>query len=474
MKTYTLQWTLLTTVLGLGLAGQAQAKPPAGGVFCQKYPTSPECVGKQPSCTYCHIAPPQRNVFGTMLEKSLALGMPRPLSDADFSTALPSALTAVEAQDADGDGVSNLEEIQRGTQPADPSSKPGSNACQGGDNPQYSVCRYDLRHAYKKVLRDLCGVSPSFADVNAFVSKASDDERRAFIDAEIDRCAQTEFWRGKNGQLWKVAHPKIRPVGSLKDGEDKGGVPLADYYDDYNLFAYTQTDDHDAREVLTADFFVRRDVNPTRYSKVASLTSQKVDQAHRAGNMTTAWSLTDFIMFTAIPRNAASQMYRAYLGLDIAKQEGLYSVANEPQDYDAKGVTAKECAACHATLDPLTYPFRNYNGIASSKYETQYIPNRLEMFFPTAAPRITQTPEKGVIFGKPVNNLREWAQVAVDSDAFAISATKDYWKLLVGHAPTPEENAEFVATWQRFKSTHQFRVQKLLHDIVKTEAYGAP
>ena len=190
--------------------------------------------------------------------------------------------------------------------------------------------------------------------------------------------------------------------------------------------------------------------------------------------MTTAWSLTDFIMFTAIPRNAASQMYRAYLGLDIAKQEGLYSVANEPQDYDAKGVTAKECAACHATLDPLTYPFRNYNGIASSKYETQYIPNRLEMFFPTAAPRITQTPEKGVIFGKPVNNLREWAQVAVDSDAFAISATKDYWKLLVGHAPTPEENAEFVATWQRFKSTHQFRVQKLLHDIVKTEAYGAP
>ncbi len=72
--------------------------------------------------------------------------------------------------------------------------------------------------------------------------------------------------------------------------------------------------------------------------------SQKVDRAHRAGNMTTAWTLTYFVMFTALSRNAASQMYRAYLGLDIAKQEGLYSVANEPQDYDAKGVQARECA----------------------------------------------------------------------------------------------------------------------------------
>ena len=190
--------------------------------------------------------------------------------------------------------------------------------------------------------------------------------------------------------------------------------------------------------------------------------------------MTSAWSLTYFVMFTALPRNAASQMYRSYLGLDIAKQEGLYSVAGEPQDYDAKGVTQKECAACHATLDPLTYPFRNYNGISSPRYSVQYIPNRLETFFRDAAPRITQTPERGVIFGQPVNDLREWARVASDSDAFAISTTTDYWKLLIGHAPRPDENAEFVATWKRFRTSHQYRVQKLLHDIVKTEAYGAP
>ncbi len=472
MRTHTVQ---LVAIAGLALAlGDANAKPPAGQVFCQTYPSSQLCVGQQPSCTYCHIAPPQRNAFGAALEMNLALGKPRPLSDADFSAALPSALMAAEGQDSDGDGVINLDEMKAGTLPADPNSKPDTGPCMGGDNPQYSVCQYDLRLAYRKVLLDFCGASPTYPQVKAFAALGSDDERRAFLDAEIDRCAGTEFWRGKNGQLWKVAHPKVRPVGSLKAGEDPGGVQFADYYDDYALFAYSQTDDHDAREVLTADFFVRRDVNPTRYTKVTTLSSQFVDQTHRAGNMTSSWTLGYFVMFTALPRNAASQMYRAYLGLDIAKQEGLFSVANEPQDYDNKGVTAQACAACHATLDPLTYPYRNYNGVGNALTQFRYIPNRMETFFATAAPRITQTPERGVLFGQTVNNLREWATVAANSDAFAISTTRDYWKLLIGHEPQPAENAEFVATWQRFKNTHMYRVQKLLHDIVKTEAYGAP
>ncbi len=48
--------------------GDAHAQPPAVGVFCQKYPNSPQCLGQQPSCTFCHIAPPQRNVFGSAIE----------------------------------------------------------------------------------------------------------------------------------------------------------------------------------------------------------------------------------------------------------------------------------------------------------------------------------------------------------------------------------------------------------------------
>ena len=182
MKKHTFRWMIVSVLVVAST--DAPAKPPAGGVFCQKYPTSPECMGRQPSCTYCHIAPPQRNAFGTMVSQSLAPGLPRPLSDGDFAAALPSALTAVEGQDADGDGVPNLTEIQQGTQPADPNSKPLDAACQGSDNPQFSVCRYDLRHAYKKVVRDLCGGSPTFAEVTAFAARPSDDDRRAFIDTE--------------------------------------------------------------------------------------------------------------------------------------------------------------------------------------------------------------------------------------------------------------------------------------------------
>ncbi|MBL8911885.1 MAG: hypothetical protein JNM17_14425 [Archangium sp.] len=467
----------------------ALAKPPAPGVFCAKYPTASVCIGGQPACTYCHVAAPQRNAYGAALEAVLVPTAPRPLSDGDFANALPAALAAVELADTDGDAVNNLTEITRGTSPSDPRSFPNDIPCAGNNNPQFKVCQYDFRYVYKKLLLDFCGASPTYAQVQTFLALGTDDLRRTFLDSELDRCMATDFWRGKNGILWRLAHPKVRPVGSLKAGEDQGQIPLADYYDDYAMYAWSQTDDHDARDVLTANFYVQRcdaltmnvaacagaPAGITSYRQVPSLPVQGVDVAHRAGNITTAWTLVYFVMFTALPRNAASQMYRGYLGLDIAKQEGLYSVPNEPVDYDAKGVQQQACAACHATLDPLSYPFRNFNGLSGGQNQfARYVPNRIETFFNNQTPMINQIPESGAIFGQPVTSLAQWAQVAANSDQFLVATTTDYWKLLIGHPPRPEENTEFVNTWRALKNTHNYRVRGMLHDLIRTEAYGAP
>lgn len=453
-------------------AGAALAKPPAPATFCAKYSTAPTCIGAQPACAYCHASPPTRNAFGLAVEASLAPGAMRPLSDADFAAALPAALAAAESADSDGDGVSNLVEIQKGTFPGDKKSFPNDIPCAGGVNPAYDVCHYDARYVFKKVSLDFCGASPTWDELATFDAQA---DQAAFIDGTLDTCLKSEFWRGKNGQLWELAHKKVRPVGSLKRGEDPGIVGLADYYDDYALFTWAQIDGHDARDVITADFYVTRTTNPTRYTSTLNRAGQVVDAAHRAGNLTTAWNLMYNVMFTALPRNAASQAYRAYLGLDIAKQEGLYAIANEPRDYDGKGVTQDLCKQCHATLDPLSYPWRNYNGLSGAQnlfgtYQTM----RIESFFANEAPNITQIPETGYIMGRPVNGLREWARVAADSDAFAVSSVLDYWKLTMGGPPAPEQNAELVKLWQDFKGPMNYGVERMLHALVKTEAYGAP
>ncbi len=461
-------------------ASAALAKPAGPSTFCTKYPTAPACVGAQPACIYCHTAPPTLNDFGNALSAKMAPGAPRPLSDADYTMALPGALTQVESADSDGDGVSNLVEIQKGTFPGDKKSFPNDIPCAGGPNPSYSVCKYDYRYAFRKLVLDFCGSSPTYAQLQSFAA-LNDTGKANTMDSTLDFCLGSEFWRGKNGQLWQLAHRKIRPVGSLhRSGmtppEDEGQIPLVDYYDDYALWSYSQLDDHDAREVLTANFFVSRSapgVVPTVYTKVNFLPIQGVDLPHRAGNLTSAWTLAYNVMFTALPRNAASQAYRGYLGLDIAKQEGLYAIAGEPKDYDGKGVTQALCTQCHATLDPLSYPFRNYNGLTGPEF-VQYLPMRIETKFAAESPNITQIPEKGYIFGQPVNNVVEWAQVAANSDAFLVATVNDYWKLLLGRPPLPEENAEFVNLWKRLKTPNAYSVKKMLHELIRTEAYGAP
>ena len=40
--------------------------------------------------------------------------------------------------------------------------------------------------------------------------------------------------------------------------------------------------------------------------------------------------------------------------------------------------------------------------------------------------------------------------------------------------PRPDEAAEFAELWGRFKTVHAYGVDRMLHDLVATEAYGVP
>ncbi len=483
----------LASLAVAALASPAGAKPPGPGVVCDLYPDAPACESTPPDCVYCHTNPPALNPFGTALSSALVPSEPRPLSDELYTSGLPAALSAIELDDADGDGFSNIEEIVGGSFPGDLGSVPAALDCSalpGGYNPEYQVCEFDYDYAFKKVHLDVCGQSPSPEAMEAF--RATGDKESALHEA-LDTCVQSEFWLGRDGILWNLANRKIRPIASVKSGEDPGGIPLADYLDDYSLFVYTQIDDHDAREALTAQYFVRRDDGPpTTYERYEATyfeelrdrgpgVAQFTDPQNRAGMITTRWALFMFTMFTAVPRTAAAQAYRSYLGYEISKMEGLYPVENEPADWDSKGVTQPVCAGCHSTLDPLSYPWSRYEGIGGGDRQILegYIPGRknptrLEAFTKSDGANVVNTPEAGVLFGQPVANLVEWAEVAANSEAFARATVLDYWKLLMGEPPRPDEAAEFDALWNAFMTDHEYGIERMLHALITTEAYGVP
>jgi hypothetical protein len=464
-------------VAGALLAGEAEARPVGPQAFCQAYPTSPACGVGLIECTYCHVkseAPVTWNPYGEALRTALGGAS---LTDDAFRAALPDALAAVADLDSDGDGTPNEQEIFGGTLPGDATSLPSQATCPA-DPTKYDVhvCQIDYRYLLKKLSIDFCGYTPTMEELDA-IRAADVDTAKATIDATLDACMRTEHFRGPDGVLWRLAHRKIKPLSSIKSGANPGVIPLADYDADYALFVYTQIDGHDARDLLTANYFVERtppaaDGGVSTYAQVPSLGGQAVVADRRAGMATTAWFLVTNVMFTALPRTAAAQLYRAYLGHDIARQEGLFPVPNEPKDYDAKGVSSPTCAACHSTLDPLAYPYRNYNGLGDGG-RGKYIPSRIEKYFATDAPNITQIPEAGALFGKPEADLVSLAADAAASEDFAAATVMDYWLLTFGAPPDAAQSAEFASLVASLES-NGYSVAAMLHDLVKTEAYGTP
>jgi len=482
----------LVGLVWLGAAADASAQPPAPQKFCEVYPDAPTCSTGITQCTTCHTIPPARNLYGQSVSAALLPDEPRPLTPETFVSGLPDALAAVEGDDADGDGYTNLTEILAGSSPAEPADVPGDDAlscdAKGFRPTGLDVCAYDPVYVYEKIKLDFCGVAPTYDEMQEFEKSGSADD----LSDVLDDCLTSEYWIGKDGVLWNMANSKIKPIQAIKSGDDAGPIPLADYEDDYNFFVYATSGDRDARDLLTGDYFVERTDDPTVYkpfqrnpaqdvSERGYYVAQGVIRQRRAGMITHRWFLMSNTMFTGVPRTTAAQAYRAYLGYDIAKLQGIYSVPGEPKDYDNKGVTRPACAQCHATLDPLTYPFSRYEGIGGGMGSPgdDYIPftynaNRIGRFTSVDGDSVADTPEAGYIFGQKVDNLIEWSEVAANSDAFARALVGDFWKLLLGEEPRPSDTEEFDALWKRFMNEDGYNVEAMLHDLVKTEAYGVP
>ena len=476
------------TASGLALALFAArplgAQPPGPATFCESYPDAPACAAGEVACTTCHAAAPALNVYGADIAAALLPEEPRPLAEELFVANLGDALKAVEAIDSDGDGYTNLDEIELGSAPSSAASVPVPADCVDEDDDGWSLCGYDPAYAFKKVMIDFCGRSPTLSERNSFATSKSQTDT---LHATLDTCLDSEYWRGQGGRVWNIANRKIGPLQALKSGDDVGPIPLGDYDDDYAYFVWTQTDGRDARLVLTGQTFVsaRYEGGVTVYEEWDRTPAedqalrgydryQAVRPSRRAGLLTHRWFLMINTMFTALPRTTAAQAYRGFLGYDIARLEGLYPVEGEPVDYDTKGVGADGCAVCHATLDPLTYPFSRYEGIgggAASQYS--YAEDRLAGF-EGDLPGVSDTPEAGVLFGEPVEDLIEWADVAANSEAFRRATVLDYWKATLGEAPRANEQAEFGALVADFGATHAYSVEAMLHDFIDTEAYGAP
>jgi hypothetical protein len=471
----------LAIVIGsTAVAASAEAKPIAPDAFCATYPLAPACASGATDCKTCHVKtelPVVLNAFGTDVSLALEGYIAKPFDDTQFLENLPQALHDVENLDSDGDGLANVDEVFEGSLPGDAASVPTEPQCPASvEGLDYSICQYDRSYTFRKIGIDFCGMPPEHAAIEAFRGLAPADQD-AELHRTLDECLDTQFWLGFNGVVWSLAHAKLRPLTAFF-------TEFTNFFDDYAFFTWTQIDDHDVRDMLVGDYLVQlllpqgEDVLFLDYAEVDALPGQPMQPERRAGLLTSAWPLFYNTMFTALPRATAAQAYRAFLGLDIAKSEGLdWAVDGEPVDYDGAGVTQDQCKVCHATVDPLSYPFSTYNGLQADEQigAFMYEPNRIEKYFAADYPDMAGMPERGVIFGEQVADLRAWAQVAANSDQFFVARTSDYWELLLGEKPSPEKAdlyAEFTALWQGMREHHS--VERMLHQLITTEAYGAP
>ena len=460
-----------------------------------------------PSCAHCHVLTgpnPEFNPYGNLVFGELVGAGHDPdaaVADDTYISLINAAILASESVllDADDDGVSTTEEIALGTNPGDILDVFESPAPPLGDpNPNFNVGNYDINIAYQRVGVAFCGQSLSYDEKTAFATMTA-EEQSAELHTKLDLCMRTPYWRDE--ALPKLADNKIKPIPRFEQ-----------WRWDFRLWRYANLppcDEDDgscgdalprsARDLLTGTYHVRelgpselvQDDGASSSPGACTVETQVADcgidsfcqgtscaflggnqplqdQTKRAGMITTTWFHFFNTMFSAMPRTTAAQAMRAYLGTDIAKQEGLIHNPNEPADVDDKGVDQDTCYECHMVLDGATYAFAYYRGIepgggAGTFSETRPIDRNL-----WATEGEARTP---TFFTTEVPDLVAWANEAADSDFFKRTHTLTFFKHAVGREPCPDEAEEFEALW-RSMSDDNYETPALLHRLVDTNAFG--
>jgi hypothetical protein len=502
-------WCFLSQAIGFYMllwSVNADAKPGGPVEWCLSYPSAEMCQGQTPTCKLCHTSTGYNvawNDYGSAVYGELYNVDPTyDSSDSAFNDLVGQAALNIESQpaDHDGDGLTTLEEILLGTHPGDaedyffPSPSPI-----GDENPNYQVGEYDPNVAYTRTMVAFCGRSPTYGEKEAFKVAADQVE---VIETTLDNCMRSDFWR--NEALPQLADDKIRPI------------PRFEFWDwDYRLWRYANLPpcpvndlgcgdslDRSARDLLTGDYHVREPQegmlikdpdngqapavpqscdqnNPCGYDEVCSPGGVCVlpfgyqslgDANRRAGMITTKWYHFVYTMFSAMPRTSAAQALRAYLGTDIARQEGLVYQEGEPRDLDEKGVANTGCLECHMRLDSATYVFASYNGIQDTGLIGDYNPDRpLEkgLWDPNDPSDVPQA----FFDGAPVSDLVEWSEHAAASDAFKRNHAETFFRYAVGRSPRPDEADAFNALWMSMEEDN-YETPKLLHRLVKMVAFG--
>ncbi len=454
---------LLATLL---FATSASAHPQGPRAFCGTYPDSPSCGGQLPRCAQCHSQPPTLNLYGFSVAEQLWADDAYDYSIPSFEALLPSALAAVEGEDADDDGMSNLEEIALGTAPGDERSYLTPLEAPRGENAYYKLGRWDAAFAFRRVSNLYCGHPPRYEQLKDLPN--DDAAAKDAVLSLLDECLDSDYLREEG--LRRLADKRIRPLQAIGFN---GIIPLADYEWDYRLFSHVLTDDRDARDLLLADYHITEDgdvvtdVINAPPGNPFQTGGQPVQAERRAGMITTQWFLMVHTMFSELPRTTAAQAYRAYLGQDIALSEGIDPVEGEPRDVDNKGVQQEACARCHSTIDPLSYAFASYNGIGRL--------GNLYDFDDTGAYDPTRTPwgEDSVLLGEAVPTLTDWAERAAGSDMFKRNLANMFWEHAFGRGPLAREQETFQALWRSLESDGH-SVNRLIARLVQSDAFGAP